>query len=491
MANAKINLTYPKTKAINGKAHSIFNQSHSKQSSILTAEDKTTFPFLNLPIELEAEIVSYVWQYSNLKTLCLVSKHVSDVATPYLYYEVDLIRTNRCSIKKKISILLINPTNLHFVRVLKTPSLTLEESLLMDQLLPHLRKDYLKEINFASFSVDRFPMPQHIEYLWYHQKKLQNLELKPHMIPWLERFSKKLKPNQSNILKFFSNLEISTTHSEWDEPFTQIKLHWPLQNLELSVLQKLTFSAQRFDYSIFYTLNILFAKGCFVNLTELGFRNICNFDWDLKLTKLPSLKCLVVNCCTTEGPRLPLVLADDIRLSSLTYRHKSDVDVEKFIPLLAQAIGVKYLSITRELKIFATTHTQRALVDEVIEHKDTLRELHLNGILALKKNSEEEARLWDTLIVERIQAHCKNLVNLSIPLVSKKPVSYYCTMVKHFPHLASLKIYESAFYDHYIIRSKKAALELFSASTSLKEIYVKKTIDEEGWRFVRKDSAKL
>lgn len=174
----------------------------------------------------------------------------------------------------------------------------------------------------------------------------------------MDKFSKELKPGQSDILKFFSNLEISNKLSKWERPSTQRKLLWPLQNLELSVLRKLTFSALRFDYSIFFTLNAKIARGCFVNLTELGFRNIRRFDQTLILTKMPSLKSLVINCCALEEPNLPTVLVDDIRLSSLTYRHKSDADVEKFIPLLTQAIGVEYLSITRELKVLVTTKTQ-------------------------------------------------------------------------------------------------------------------------------------
>lgn len=202
---------------------------------------------------------------------------------------------------------------------------------------------------------------------------------------------------------------------------------------------------------------------------------------------MPSLKSLVINCCALEEPNLPIVLVDDIRLSSLTYRHKSDADVEKFIALLTQAIGVEYLSITRELKVLVTTKTQFNLVRAMIVHKDTLRGLHLNGILALK--TDLDARIFDSVLIEAIQTHCQNLVNLSIPFVSKKPVSYYCNFVASFPHLASLTIYESAVNNHYSIRSRKDALELFSASTSLKYIYLKRCIDDEGRRFVRKELA--
>lgn len=139
MASAKTNLT-TEVKA------KIFNH-RPRQRNILKAMDEIAFPFLRLPTEQRCEIVNYAWQYSNLKALRLVSTHLSDNATPYLYYEVDLTRTNRCSTKKKTSILLIQPANLRLVRVLKTAWMTPEDSLLMDQLLPQLRKDFLKEID--------------------------------------------------------------------------------------------------------------------------------------------------------------------------------------------------------------------------------------------------------------------------------------------------------------------------------------------------------
>lgn len=46
--------------------------------------------FLRLPVELRAKIVVGLSKYSELKALCLVSKHLSDLATPCLYYRVDL-----------------------------------------------------------------------------------------------------------------------------------------------------------------------------------------------------------------------------------------------------------------------------------------------------------------------------------------------------------------------------------------------------------------
>ncbi|MCJ1342160.1 hypothetical protein MMC31_000340 [Peltigera leucophlebia] len=355
--------------------------------------DQISFPFLRLPTELQDGIVSCVWKYSDLQSLCIVSKHISDIATPSLYYEVNLTNTDKSCIFEKISILLIKPANLRFVRVLNATSrMRPEESLLMDQLLPQLRKDFLKEIGFVSINLGDFPMPYQIRYLWYNQKNLKNLKLGTHIVPWLDKFSKELQPGRSAILKFFTVLEICDGHFIQPPQSTQTKMLWPLENLDLRVFRKLIFSAGAVDYSTFSTLNTLFASGCFVNLTELRFRYIRNLDQNLMLAHMPSLKLLEVRYCKFQGTRLPLELADDIRLSDLTYDCRSDV--EKITPLLTRAIGLEYLALSYDiLEDTSTPETQRDLIC-AITHKDTLRELYLlHQIVALDSNLE--ATLWD------------------------------------------------------------------------------------------------
>lgn len=442
--------------------------------------DKIGFPFLVLPTELQVGIINRVWQYSDLQALCLVSKHVSDIATPRLYYEVEISN----NIEKIINTLLIKPANLRFVRVLTTPYMLPEDSLLMDRLLPQFRKDFLTEINFYSACVQQFPTPQQMEFLWCHQKNLRNLQLGTHLFPWLDEFSKEQKPGRSTIFKFFTNVQINGNFG--DENFQYID--WPLRNLDLSVLQKLTFTGGFDDNSIFTILNASFACGCFVNLTKLTFRHLRNFDQTLTLTNMPSLKLLVVDCYIFQGPTVPLVLADDIRLSTLTYNHILVSDIEKFIPLLAQAIGIEYLSITCENKVTATNKTQRDLVRAIIMHKDTLRGLHLSEELALQ--TDLDIWLWDSFIVKAIQIRCKSLVDLSFPFIPKTPVSYYCNLITSFPDLVSLTIWDKTFSDEPIWNNN-SALELFSASTRLESVYIKKHTHMEMWSFVRKELVKM
>lgn len=210
------------------------------------------------------------------------------------------------------------------------------------------------------------------------------------MVPWLDKFSK--EPQQlgrSGILKFFTDLEVVDDFST-----VQHKQLWPFTNLDLAVLQKLTFSSSVIDNPTSTALNTLIARGCFVNLTELRFHLIDNLDQTLTLTHMPSLKLLRVYRCKFQGQRaLPLALANDIRLSTLTYA--IDYDVEKILPPLTQAINLEYLSLWCNFFIDKSkvTGTQRDLIRAIILHKDTLCELCLfDKIVPLGPNLE--AILW-------------------------------------------------------------------------------------------------
>lgn len=93
---------------------------------------KMAFPFLDLPVELQNNVVNNISCYSELKALRLVSKTLYDVTTPHLYYKVDLYTRDMCGryripnerqdqqMLSKIHSLLIKPANLCFVKVLKT-----------------------------------------------------------------------------------------------------------------------------------------------------------------------------------------------------------------------------------------------------------------------------------------------------------------------------------------------------------------------------------
>lgn len=157
-----------------------------KANALFNLMNISTFPFLRLPVELQGEVVNNISLYSDLKALCLASKKFSDVATPRLYYKVDLkIGLDRQGIEstegtqkyyrmlRSIRYLLCKPANLRFTKVLKTgyfePGPTIY---LMGRLLRLLRNDFLIKFSYSTRSIDYFPTPLQLHGLLSCQKHL-------------------------------------------------------------------------------------------------------------------------------------------------------------------------------------------------------------------------------------------------------------------------------------------------------------------------------
>ena len=174
--------------------------------------DGIVFPFLRLPVELQVGTMEHLSNYSDLKALCLVSKHVSNIATPWLYSNVDLKKEeyqDEWLIEQRIKSLLIEPANLLFVRILKTPPFGKELTQLMDQVLPLLKKDFLLEFSFSIESTRCFPTPLQMQLLWARQKKpAEPQTLLPHGPPHLSKLLKFVR-SRSALLKSFTKLDIS------------------------------------------------------------------------------------------------------------------------------------------------------------------------------------------------------------------------------------------------------------------------------------------
>lgn len=223
-------------RAVEDNTNVILGQDHAIQRNTHDAMGRTGFWLLGLPVELWTEIFKYLSKYSDLKALRLVSKRVSDIATPRQYYEVDLKKDRTqedVPMVVRIRTLLAGPANLRFIRILKTPPYGPESTQLMDQVLPLLRKDFLTEFSFSTTSSTRFPTPIQMKFLWARQENLQNLKLYSHMVPNLEEFLE-LEPSRSALLRSFTKLDISDKFDGLPLNYRAIMI-WPLRNLVLSL----------------------------------------------------------------------------------------------------------------------------------------------------------------------------------------------------------------------------------------------------------------
>ncbi|MCJ1342162.1 hypothetical protein MMC31_000342 [Peltigera leucophlebia] len=364
------------------------------------------FPFLYLPAKLQIKVVNNISRYADLKALCLVSKSLRKMATPRIYYKVDLRMKDDYGsmnkhinpynkdnqLKPKIQSLLSKPANLRLVRVLKTGRFGPESTFLMDRLLPLFQKDSMIKFSFSTKSSDCFPTPRQVRFLWNHQNHLQDLKFHSHMIPWLGSFLKERKQSQSVFFKSFTKLDISDSKTNWSTSPT--KKNWPLKDFDLCYLQSLSLSGNNGAIG-------LFAGQSFANLVKLSLIRI-SFDRTVKLTNVPSLKLLVIDHCTAPNNRLslPLVFPENFQLQSLRYWSKGRVQL--LTHLLAQIKGLKSLIIGIPFHIPNKDLVMTDFINAVKEHIDTLRLFKIEVPL-IHYQKAVSALKGDAFFVEGIQ----------------------------------------------------------------------------------------
>lgn len=256
---------------------------------------QTTSPSFRLPIELRIEIVNYLSRPKDIKALCLTSKEICEIATPRLYHKVDLIvpgdhydtlwTKQENKLLGKISSLLSAPSNLRFIRILNTGPFSKRTTVAMDALLPHLRLNALIKFNFSTSSKDLLPTGRQLQFLWYRQRKLQNLQLCTEHIPFLMEFLKAAQQPVSCLTKFVTSLKLANQAWELGEETDTMLL--PFTFVDMSRLQCLSLTGP-IPLKVVAGLNRLFANRSFVNLTELHI-NQATCETSLELRNLPYL----------------------------------------------------------------------------------------------------------------------------------------------------------------------------------------------------------
>lgn len=288
------------------------------------------FPFLDLPVELQDNVVNNISCYSELKALRLVSKTLYDFTTPHFYYKVYLYTRDMCgryriSIERqdqqmlsKIHSLLIKPSNLCFFKVLKTGWQGYKSTILMNEVLPLLRRDSLIKFEYFTGSKFCFPTPRQLDSVYSCQKRLQGLQLHSHMVPWFAELER--EHSQNVFLKSLTEGDIGDRVNS--SAITPDQLYWLFRNVNLYLLKRLSLNGQdsRFRREFLVIID-LFSGQSFVNLTRLALRNI-TFGKTVRFTNMPSLRSLVVEYCKTimrNRLRLPLEFPEDCHLESLEF----------------------------------------------------------------------------------------------------------------------------------------------------------------------------
>lgn len=434
------------------------------------------FRFSRLPLELKVEILSYITRYSSLRALCLVSKELSQFATPRLFHKVNLRqkdwseeqpinqRTIYLRTLTQVESLLKKPANLLFVQILNTSNLTPKSTELVGRLLPHFRTDFLKAISFSPKSIRCFPTPQQMQLLLSRQRNIKNLKLCSHMAPSVDEFVTRNEQCRNAVLSSFTKLNIS---DEFDGCATNTlaTMCWPLVNLNLSVLRDLHVSGLGVPSHILTRINALFASGVFVNLSRLMFEWIVFAD-TLTLINLPSLKLLNLSYCKYDGSDRPVVFSDGFKLRYLWY--STCGSIKELVPILANIKGLEYLSIYDFEPVWEVDDAQTDVAHAISLFKETL--LTLDFGINLNLDLLIGRPLWQFNVVEPIK-ECKKLVMLHLPLVSEKPPCYYRHITECLPDLIGLTVYDQI--SNFSSWDSRDALQLFPSVTKLKFVNFK------------------
>ena len=387
------------------------------------------FPFLSLPVELQHMVISHVTRPTYLKALCLTSKQMSALATPVLFSTIDLRPLSGTveHVLARINSLLLNEEEkLHHIRVLRTDECDWWVTKALDLLLPKLSDDRLVFFEYGDLGGDLFPTTRQMEYMWTHQRKIQNLRsayIAPQLVSYLRR--NHLRPR--DVLRHVNDLVI---REENREIYSAASINWPLDNLDISFLRKLTISGWSFAQHQ-EKLNHMFSRHAFQNLTHMSFIDVIfNIRFDLK--NCPSLVVLAIICChNVAGTKVGIFIPEPLPLKSLLF--DCEEDVEDIAPILFRIRGLNQLTIlmrSPEERAEETVKQRHGMAVAIAVQMETLVDLVLD-----ETPSQDGGELFfDASFLGLIEG-CKNLCRLGLQLASRSQLPSYSQLIKLLPRL--------------------------------------------------------
>lgn len=407
--------------------------------------------FLSLAIELQLMIMRFITRPTDLKTLCLVSKHLSIIATPELYHTVDLrpreitIRGSRFELQEeqlaRLKSLILGKQNLGHTRILMISEYDWYMGNILDtSLMPRFEDNCLIEFHYGNNGVysaysnhapvfDKFPDTRQMEFLWSHQQKIQTFH-STHTGTML-RFMRHNPQRAKAILQSVNELILIQKHKKGERLDL---ITWPLENFAVSSLRKLSILGWDWAQNL-RKVHSLFSSHAFTNLTHIRFEGVI-FDTELELKQCPSLQELEVICCEslpTDAAKLSI--PTKLQLKSFYFACDGDIDqLQLLAPILSHIQGLFTLTldlvspfrIDRE----KLNKCRRGIVSALGTQQETLVELVVKEIttsmLPVLFSGEE---LFAVIL------GCHTLRRLALPLAFKNPIPWYSHLMRGLPCL--------------------------------------------------------
>lgn len=386
------------------------------------------FLFLSLSVELQHMVVSHITRPTDLKALCHTSKQMSALATPVLFYTVDLrphYRTVEQVLARINSLLLNEEKKLRHIRILKTNECDWWMTKALDLLLPKLMDDRLISFEYSDLGGDLFPTTRQMEYMWTHQRKIQNLR-STYIAPQLVAYLRKNHLQPRDLLRNVNSLVI---REENRDIYSAESINWPLDNLDISLLRTLTISGWSFAQHQ-EKLNFMFSRHAFQNLTHMRFIDVI-FNSKLDLRNCPSLVTLAIICChNVASAEAGVFIPEPLPLKSLLF--DCEEEVEDVAQILFQIQGLSQLTILMRAPEEMTKETdeqRKGMAVAIASQMETLVDL------VLDETPSQDGELFFDASFLGIIARCKKLCRLGLQLASRSQVPSYSRLIRLLPRL--------------------------------------------------------
>lgn len=403
-------------------------------------------------------IFQYITRPSDLKNLCLISKELSAIAIPALYYQVDLTPREMTQDEHlddldpipseqmmRVQALLSNKRNLKEIRVLITSECGSTVTDMLNELFANLVDDQLLELHYGnrgmrstnrllSRTENCFPSEEQMELIWSRQRKLQTCHSKH-----LSTLSKALNANRldaSGVLRPLK--ELILLEEELDPRLIDLVKRL-LRNGYMPALRKLKLAQWRSNRGL-QSLHDLFAASAFRNLTEIYLKD-STFRTTLHLANCPMLRSIsIINCRILPDGAATLSIPHRAKIRSLHYAADAEVGQYKLLaPIMTQIQGLESLV----LELISPETEDEDFPEEQINqfrlelaHALEMHQASLTELVVCEQiGCETTLTFAGEEIFQAIQG-CRKLFRLAVALSVEDPVPRYCQLIEELPCLA-------------------------------------------------------